>query len=80
MKIYNCDVCGHQIYFENTLCLNCGSQLGYLPLLDNMISLAPESQELNIKNARIIIKRMYATGWSPRMIPAIFVFPAASMK
>ncbi len=39
MKIYNCDVCGNQIYFENTLCLNCESQLGYLPLLDAMSSL-----------------------------------------
>jgi len=41
MKIYNCDLCGHQIYFENTLCLSCGSQLGYLPLLDHMSSLEP---------------------------------------
>ena len=39
MIIYNCDVCGHQIYFENTLCLSCGSQLGYLPLLDHVSSL-----------------------------------------
>lgn len=27
------------IYFENTTCLNCMSQLGYLPVLDNMSSL-----------------------------------------
>jgi len=41
MKIYNCDLCGHQIYFENTLCLSCGCELGYLPILDNMSSLQP---------------------------------------
>ena len=39
MKLYNCDVCGHQIYFENSLCLSCGSQLGYLPGDDHMGSL-----------------------------------------
>jgi len=39
MKLYNCDACGHQIYFENTLCLSCGSPLGYLPILDHMSSL-----------------------------------------
>ncbi len=39
MKIYNCDVCGSLTYFENTICVSCGSTLGYLPLLDNMSSL-----------------------------------------
>ena len=39
MKIFSCDVCGHQIYFENTLCVNCKSPLGYLPVLDGMSSL-----------------------------------------
>lgn len=37
--MYSCDVCGQQIYFENTQCVNCKSQLGYLPVLDNMSSL-----------------------------------------
>ena len=46
MKIYSCDKCGHQIYFENTLCVNCGSQLGYLPLLGNMTSLEPAGNNL----------------------------------
>ncbi|MCA9396427.1 MAG: putative zinc-binding peptidase [Candidatus Omnitrophica bacterium] len=39
MKIYNCDICGSLIYFENTWCMDCHSSLGYLPLLDNMSSL-----------------------------------------
>ena len=39
MKLYNCDVCAQLIYFENTLCLHCNSELGYLPVIDNMSSL-----------------------------------------
>jgi hypothetical protein len=39
MKIYNCDICGELIYFENSRCTGCGSELGYLPVLDNMSSL-----------------------------------------
>ena len=36
MKIYNCDVCHELVYFENSKCLNCGSELGYLPVSDDM--------------------------------------------
>lgn len=39
MKIYNCDVCGELVYFENDQCVSCGSPLGYLPLIDNMSSM-----------------------------------------
>lgn len=46
MKIYNCDVCGELIYFENSLCLNCNSELGYIPVLDIMSSL--ELQQNNV--------------------------------
>lgn len=36
MKIYNCNVCEELIYFENSKCLNCGSELGYIPVIDCM--------------------------------------------
>lgn len=39
MKLYNCDHCGQQVYFENTMCVGCGTPLGYLPVLDNMSSI-----------------------------------------
>lgn len=32
MKTFHCDKCSQQIFFENTLCFNCGSTLGYQPL------------------------------------------------
>jgi hypothetical protein len=31
MKTFHCDKCAHQIFFENTLCFNCDSTLGYQP-------------------------------------------------
>ncbi|PUA16908.1 putative zinc-binding metallopeptidase [Glaciimonas sp. PCH181] len=31
MKTFHCDKCGQQVFFENTLCFNCDSTLGYQP-------------------------------------------------
>ncbi|MDY0964567.1 putative zinc-binding peptidase [Massilia sp. CFBP9026] len=31
MKTFHCDKCSQQIFFENTLCFNCDSTLGYQP-------------------------------------------------
>ena len=31
MKTFHCDKCSNQIFFENTLCFNCKSTLGYQP-------------------------------------------------
>lgn len=31
MKLFECQRCGQQLYFENTRCQACGSVLGYLP-------------------------------------------------
>ena len=32
MKTFHCDKCSQQIFFENTLCFNCESTLGYQPV------------------------------------------------
>src|SRR5215813_4926891 len=31
MKLFECQNCGHPLYFENTRCESCGLRLGYLP-------------------------------------------------
>src|SRR5688572_27498267 len=31
MKLFSCDECGQQLYFESTSCVQCGSRLGYHP-------------------------------------------------
>ncbi|MFN3721905.1 MAG: putative zinc-binding metallopeptidase [Paracoccaceae bacterium] len=38
MKIFHCQCCGQILYFENTVCLQCGSTLGYLPEKDRMLA------------------------------------------
>lgn len=40
MKLFRCD-CGQRVFFDNTTCLRCGSQLGFDPGSLAMISLSP---------------------------------------
>jgi hypothetical protein len=46
MKSFYCDACGRLVYFENTQCLNCGSQLAYVPDSKQISSLNPAGTEL----------------------------------
>ncbi|OWY30569.1 zinc-binding metallopeptidase family protein [Herbaspirillum robiniae] len=42
MKTFHCDNCGKQVFFENTVCGNCGWMLGYQPDLQSIASFSPE--------------------------------------
>lgn len=85
MKIYNCDVCGSLIYFENTICLTCSSPLGYLPFLDNMSSLesvggnrwkslAPSSQGMIYKKCQNYHQENVCNWMIPETHPNQFCF------
>lgn len=39
MKIFHCSHCGNPLYFENTVCLSCGSHLGYLEHRSQLVNL-----------------------------------------
>jgi hypothetical protein len=39
MRIFHCDHCGKPIFFENTICGNCGHKLAYMPDLKLVASL-----------------------------------------
>ncbi|MFC4094358.1 zinc-binding metallopeptidase family protein [Euzebyella saccharophila] len=39
MKIFNCKECGSPLYFENTMCIACGSGLGYLEKTTQLVPL-----------------------------------------
>jgi hypothetical protein len=41
MRTFHCDHCGSPIFFENTVCGNCGHQLAYAPDLKLVVSLDP---------------------------------------
>jgi hypothetical protein len=44
MKAFSCSHCGHDIYFENVRCVNCGRALGFSPAAMSMMALeAPYS-------------------------------------
>ena len=42
MKLFECQNCGHPLYFENTKCSNCGLRLGYLPVREKVTALKPD--------------------------------------
>src|SRR5262249_10421469 len=41
MKLFECQNCGHPLYFENTRCESCGLRLGYLPARGMVSALKP---------------------------------------
>jgi hypothetical protein len=42
MKLFECQNCGHPLYFENTKCESCGLRLGYLPARETISALQPD--------------------------------------
>jgi hypothetical protein len=43
MKLFECQNCGHPLYFENTKCESCGMRLGYLPARETVTALKSEN-------------------------------------
>lgn len=43
MKLFECQNCGHPLYFENTRCESCGLRLGYLPAREQFSALRPDN-------------------------------------
>jgi hypothetical protein len=41
MRFFECQFCGHPLYFENSQCESCGRRLGFLPSLMTMTALEP---------------------------------------
>ena len=46
MKIFHCDHCGHLLFFESTSCVSCGHRVAYLPDLQVVTSLEPDSADI----------------------------------
>jgi hypothetical protein len=41
MRVFECQACGHPLYFENFLCESCGRRLGFLPSKVTVTALEP---------------------------------------
>src|SRR5580692_265079 len=51
MKLFECQNCGHPLYFENTRCESCGLRLGYLPAREAISALRPDGEDKNLWRA-----------------------------
>ena len=45
MRTFDC-ACGNKLYFENSACLKCGGELGYLPDRHMIARITPEAGDL----------------------------------
>lgn len=45
MRVFNCDHCGHLVFFDSVKCLHCGSALAFLPDELTMAALTPAPQD-----------------------------------
>jgi hypothetical protein len=45
MRTFHCEVCGHPLFFENVRCLQCGSDLAFLPDQLALCAIEPASSE-----------------------------------
>ncbi len=45
MKLFRCDHCGVTLYFENSVCENCGHRLGYWHATNMLVSLEADGKE-----------------------------------
>ena len=41
MQVFNCDQCGHLVFFDSVQCLHCGTKLAFLPDELTMAALVP---------------------------------------
>lgn len=45
MRVFNCDHCGHLVFFDSVQCLHCGNTLAFVPDQLTMATLAPAPQD-----------------------------------
>jgi len=48
MRAYECDVCQHLVFFENTSCLTCGATLGFAPEQGAVVALEARGDRFRI--------------------------------
>jgi hypothetical protein len=47
MRVFNCDHCGHLVFFDSVQCLHCGSVLAFLPDALTIAALEPAAEHLH---------------------------------
>jgi len=44
MKLFQCNHCGHPVYFENYFCINCNATLGFDPAKMDLLAVKPDGE------------------------------------
>ena len=72
MRVFSCGNCGQTVYFDNVVCENCGTALGFDPSDLTMLTLCPADRQFGHAHHRAAHPRTYcvqlrsvrfATGW-----------------
>jgi len=53
LKTFHCQFCGHPIFFENIRCLQCGSELAFLPDRMSMAAIEPADEDGSLRRPRM---------------------------
>jgi hypothetical protein len=53
MKTFHCQYCGHAVFFENVKCLQCGSDLAFLPDRLNIFAVEPVPEDAALWRPRL---------------------------
>ena len=61
MQPFSCDVCGQIVFFDNSRCLRCDSQLGYVPADRRLVALTPAAKS-EPNRAAAAVERVDAPG------------------
>ncbi len=44
MRVFNCDACGHPVFFDSVQCVHCGAELAFIPELLRVAALRPQTE------------------------------------
>ncbi|MEM8665445.1 MAG: putative zinc-binding metallopeptidase, partial [Pseudomonadota bacterium] len=50
MRRFSCAICRHDVFFDNTVCVGCGADLGYAPALGKMLA-SKDGREWRVADA-----------------------------
>lgn len=79
MRAFACERCGQLVFFENTVCLRCGTPLGYDPFTRSMVAVDPDRHNRCSNTALVGCNWLVPTGvWAlcvscrlTRTLPAV---------
>lgn len=66
MRAYYCQSCQHAVVFENTMCISCERQLGYISSQDRMEAVEPDGDSWRTHDATTERRYRFCKNWEMR--------------